>query len=194
VTRADADREIVQMRNDLRRIEADLSARIQSEEERTAAAAREARAIAEKQLQEIRAELESLRLQAETVLPSEAAKEAEQYRARGRAALIRERGQAVAEALELLHTAWEKAGPNAKQIALIEDLEKILAAAADGVQKIQIGQVSVIDNGDGSTLPSYISAYPQMLNQVFEAVDDTVGISITDAISGRERKTEEDKS
>ena len=192
VTRSEADAKIAKLKNDLRKVKADLSARVKSEEERTAAAAREARAVAEQRLQQVRAELEQIRLRADEVLPAEAERMAEEFRAKGRAAIIRERGAAVSQTLDLIHGAWQKAGPSAIQIAIIEDLEKILGAAADGVQKIDIGQITVIDGGDGKTLPNYISAYPEMLNSVFDAVDKTVGISITDALSGR--SSEEEKA
>lgn len=191
VTRANVDAKIAQMRNELRRVQAELSSAVKSEEERTAAAAREARATAEQELQQVRAELEGIRLMVDKVLPSEAKRQAEEYRARGEAALIRERGRAVAEALTVLYEAWQKAGPTAKQIALIEDIEKIMAAATDGVKKVEIGSISVIDNGSGNTLPNYVAAYPQMLKSVFEAVDQTIGIDIPGAISGREDKKKE---
>lgn len=194
VTRANVDAKIAQMRNELRRVQADLSSTVKSEEERTAAAAREARATAEQELQQVRAELEGIRLMVDKVLPAEAKREAEEYRARGEAALIRERGRAVAEALAVLYEAWQKAGPTAMQIALIEDIEKIMAAATQGVKKVEVGSISVIDNGSGDTLPNYVAAYPQMLKSVFEAVDQTIGIDIPGAISGRDgRNTEVQK-
>lgn len=186
VTRANVDTKIVQMQNDLRRIRAEIDSRVKSEEEITLAAAREARATAEQELQSVRAELEVLRLQVETVLPAEAQRVAREYLARGEAAIIRERGRAVSVSLNILHDAWKQAGPSARQIALIEELEKILAAASAGVEKVKIDNISVIDDGSGQTLPNYLAAYPDMLQAVFKAVDDTVGIDIPGTISGRE--------
>lgn len=188
VTRANVDARIVALQNDLRRITAEVDSKVKSEEERTLAAAREARAMAEQELQAVRSELEQLRQQVETVLPAEADRAAREFLARGEAAIVRERGRAVAEALNILHEAWRKAGPSAKQIALIEDLEKILAAASAGVGKVRVDQISVIDSGDGKTLPGTLAAYPEMLQTVFAAVDKAVGINIPDAISGRDQK------
>lgn len=184
VTQANVDTALVQLQNELRKIKADLDSTVKSEEERTIAAAREARAKAEQELQTIRAELEGLRLMADRVLPAEANKVAEEFRARGEAAIIRERGAAVSQALELMHAAWKEAGPNAMQISLIENLESILATASRGVQKVKIDGLSVIDSGDGATLKNYIAAYPGMLEAVFDAVDKTVGINIPKTISG----------
>ncbi|MCH8979762.1 MAG: flotillin family protein [Armatimonadetes bacterium] len=190
VTRAQADAEIAKMRNELRQIRAELEARVQSEEERTAAAAREARAKAEQELQGIRTKLEGIRLNVDKVLPADANRRAQEYNARGEAAEIRERGQAVAQALDLLYEAWREAGSSALQISLIEDLEAILDAAVRGVKKVDIQSVSVIDGGDGKTLSNYIGAYPAMLTEVFEAVDKTVGIDIPGVLSGSKAEKE----
>jgi flotillin len=184
VAQANADANIAKMKNELRRIEAELEAKVRSEEERTAAAAREARAIAEQELQQIRAQLEEIRLGADTVMTAEAQKTAAEWRARGEAATILERGRAVAKALDLLHEAWAAAGDNALSIYLIEDLEKILKSAAHGVTKIKIDNLSMIDAGDGQTLAAYVGAYPAMLTSIFDAVSDTTGINIPKVLSG----------
>lgn len=185
VTRSNVDGKLVQLQNELRTVRANLESQVKSEEERMEAAAREARARAEQELQTVRAELEALRLQVDQVLPAEANRQAKEYKARGEAALIRERGRAVSEALTVLHEAWKEAGPNARQISIIENLESILGAATDGVKKVQIKGINVIDSGDGQTLRNYISAYPGMLSSVFEAVNETVGIDIPGTVSGR---------
>jgi flotillin len=185
VVKAEVEARIAQMRNELRKLQADLEAEVRAEEERTAAAARETRARAEQELQQVRAELETVRLQVDTVLPSEANRVAQEYRARGEAAIIRERGKAVADALDLLYKAWREAGSAALQIALIEDIEKILASAAKGVAKVQVDALHLIDAGDGQTLQGYVSAYPRMLEGVFAAVERTTGIDIQGALRGQ---------
>lgn len=183
VAQANVEANVVRMRNDLRRQIADMDSQVKSEEERTLAAAKEARAVAEKALQQVRAELEGLRLQVERVLPAEAKQEAEQYAARGEAAIIRERGRAVAEALHLLHEAWNKAGASALQIALIEDIEKIMATAVAGVQRMKIQGVHVIDSGQGETLAKYAMGYPQMLEATFQALDRLTGLNVPEILS-----------
>jgi flotillin len=188
VIKANVEANIAKMNNELRRIQAELESEVRSQEERTAAAAREARATAEQELQKVRAELATIQLQADTVLPAEAERQAREYRARGEAALIRERGKAVAEALELLNQAWKEAGPTALQIALIEDIEKILATAAQGVTKVKIDGIQIVDSGDGATLANYVGNYPAMLDTVFGAIEKTTGIDIPGTISGQEKQ------
>lgn len=190
VAKANAEASIAKLRNELRKIQADTEALVRAEEERTAAAAREARATAEQELQKIRSELAAIQQQADVVLPAEAARQAEEFRARGEAAVIRERGKAVSEALLKLQAAWKEAGPSALQIALIEDLEKILAEATKGVHKVKIQGLNIIDSGDGKTLPNLVASYPGMLQTVFTAVEQTTGIDIPGAVSGKEHRGE----
>jgi flotillin len=186
VTQANVEAKIHQMKNELRRIRADLESKVKAEEERTTAAAREARATSEQELQGIRAKLAAIRLQVDEVLPAEARRTAREYRAGGDAAPIRERGHAVGRVMELWNAAWREAGEDALKIHLIQELDKMLQIVADGVRRVEIGNLSLIDSGDGKTLPAYIGAFPAMLNAVFEAVDTTVGIDIPGIISGRD--------
>lgn len=185
VARSNADANIARMRNEIRKIQADLEAEVTSEEERTQAAARQARAEAEQELQGIRAELEKLRLQVDQVLPAEANRVAQEHRARGEASIIRERGQASSQALNLMTEAWKDAGKDALAIYLMEDVEKILETAAQGVAKVKVNEVNMIDSGDGRTLSSYVAAYPAMLAAVLESVTTATGIDIQQALSGR---------
>jgi flotillin len=184
VTQANVDAVVAQMKNELRRIQADLESEVRSAEERTLAAARQARAEAEQELQGIRSELEAIRLHTDEVLPAEAQRTAQQLHARGQAAIIREQGAAVGQALDVLNEAWREAGDAALSIFLIEELEKLLRTASEGVRRVQINDLTLIDSGDGQTLAAYVSAYPAMLRAVFEAVRETTGIDIPGVVSG----------
>ncbi|MEQ1933089.1 MAG: hypothetical protein ABL962_04320, partial [Fimbriimonadaceae bacterium] len=56
--------------------------------------------------------------------------------------------------------------------------------ASQGVAKIKIDNLNIIDGGDGATLAGYIGAYPGMLDAIFSSVEKTTGINIQSAISG----------
>lgn len=183
VAKANAESNIARMKNDLRRIQADLEAQVRAEEERTLAAAREARAKAEQELQQLRAQVEAIRLKADQILPAEAQQVAQEHRARGDAAIIRERGVAASRALEMMNQAWTEAGDSALSIYVIEDIEKILASVGRGVTKVKVDSLNMIDGGDGQVLASYIASYPAMLGSIFDAVTKTTGIDIRQAIS-----------
>lgn len=183
VAKANVEANIAKMTNELRKVQAELDATVRAQEERTLAAAREARAFAEQELQQVRGELETLRLQTDQVLPAEAMQRAQEHRARGEAAILRERGVAASQALEQMNEAWKEAGDSALSIYLIEDIEKLIASAAKGVGKVKIDNLQMIDGGDGKVLSSYVSSYPAMLSSIFDAVEKTTGINIQDAVA-----------
>lgn len=183
VALANAQANVAKMQNDLRKTKADLEANVKSEEERTQAMAREARAQAEQELQRIRAKLSAIQQQADVVLPAEANRKAAEYQAAGAAAITRERGRAVSESLGMMNEAWKLAGDQALQIALIEDLEKLISAAADGVTKVKVNQVQMIGSTDSHMLQNYVKGYGESLTAVLDMVSKTTGIDITKTIS-----------
>lgn len=180
----DSQAAIIQKRNDLRRLRADLEAKARSEDEKAAAAAEQARAESEKELQEIRTGLEELRLQADVVLPAQAEQVAQALRARGAAASIEANGKAMAAVLQMMTDAWLKAGPDAKDIFLIQQLEEVLKTVVDQVNSLSIREITVLDDGSGDALPRHVASYPAMVRQVLEELEASTGVDVTGILSG----------
>ena len=179
VAEADADRAILQKRNELRRISAELEAATQSAEARAEQAGLAAQATAEQALQAVRRDLEAIRLQAEVVVPSDVKREAAALEAAGEAAPIAENGRASAESLRRVADAGKAAGPSAPDMFLINKLEEITRIVVDSVGQIQLGPVQLVDGGDGQTLPRLAAAYPQAVATVLRALADTTGVDVT---------------
>src|SRR5690606_9163072 len=123
-----------QRENAYRQSLAEFEAEAKSAEERAEQAAKAARSQAEQKLQEIRAKLENLRLQADRVLPADAAKQAREMRARAEAASIVADGEALASVLSMMSETWLKAGQDAKDIFLIQQLEVTLLKVTERVK------------------------------------------------------------
>ncbi len=178
VAKEQSESAIVEKENELSRIEAELDATSQSEEERTIAAAREARAAAEFKLQTVRKELEQLRLQAEQVIPAQRESEAQALRAAGDAAIKAETGRAQAEALSSLHQAWRSAGDKAHEVFLIHQIDQILADVASVADNLSVGYVNIVDSGDGQSLARHVGSYPNVVAELLERIKETVGIDV----------------
>jgi flotillin len=177
-----AETEIRTKGNELRKIKAELEAEAKGVEEQAEAARDTARAVAERELQQVRSELETKRLQAEVVVKAEAETKAKSFRARGDAAPIAERGKAQAESLELVRQAWNDAGEGAKPIFMIQQLDTILREVVDKVGDIRVGNVSLVDRGDGSSLPAYVASYPATVNAVLRELNQLTGIDIVGTV------------
>ncbi|MBN1335176.1 MAG: flotillin family protein [Deltaproteobacteria bacterium] len=177
---------IVRQANSLRQFKGEQEARAASEEERTIQMVSQARAEAEVALQEIRQKVEQTRLLAEVVLPAQARQQADSLHARAQAAPIAENGRALAETLALLTATWKKAGSDAKDVFLIQQLEKVLAMVAARVQEVEVGEVVLLDDGDGTALPSYVAAYPATVTRILKEIREATGIDVPGALTRRE--------
>ncbi len=178
VANEEAEGAILQKQNEVRRIKAELEARARSEEEMTEQAALEARARAEQDLQELRKKVEEARLVADVVLPAQAKRQADAMNARGQAATIEQNGRALAEVLQLMTDAWIKAGDDAKDIFLIQNLEQVLATVVERVNAVGVDEVNLLDDGSGRSLAAYASAYPAMVTNVLKELRESTGVDV----------------
>ncbi len=193
VARQNAETAIVKKANALRQYKGEMEAKAKSEEERMTQMVLQARAEAEVALQEIRQRLEKTRLVANQVLPAEAERQAAALRARGKAAAIEEDGRAQAEVLDMMTAAWLEAGDNAKDIFLIQQLETVLSAVVERINNVEVGEVVLLDSGDGTALPAYVSSYPAMVKQVLTELRESTGVDVTRILAGLELESTEVK-
>ncbi len=183
VANQQAATQIAKKENELKTLKAQLEAKAKAAEETAVQAALQARAEAEQKLQAIRRELEETRLTAEEVLPAQAAQQAAALAARGAAATIEENGWALAEVLKLMTTAWASAGPDAKDIFLIHNLEQILRTVVERVKEMEVGEAHLLDSGDGSALATYVASYPAAVRSVLAEVSRTTGVDVVALLS-----------
>jgi flotillin len=186
VGKATAETAILQKRNELRRVRADLEGEAQSVEREAEAAAKTARAEAEQELQEMRAELENKRLQADVVIPSEMDREARAILAVGEAAPTAESGAAAVEVLRMMSEAWKTMGPKAKELYVIQHIEEIVDTVVEHLQNVAVDEVHVLDQGDGSGLASYAATYPQMVATVMRTLSESTGVDVPAILNGRD--------
>ena len=178
VAKAQAETAILQKRNELSKVKAELEGEAQAVEREATAAANTARAKAEQELQRIRSTLEQRRLQADVIIPAEMRRQADAIRAKGDAAPTAENGRALVEVLEATTTAWNAMGDNAREIYVIQHLEEIISTVIEHMDDIDVGEVNVLDRGDGTALAAYAAAYPQTVAAVLRALRETIGIDV----------------
>jgi flotillin len=169
--------------NELRTAQAKLDARARSEEERGEAAARQARAVAELELQEIRSELERLRLQAEVEIPAEIERQARELIATGRAASIEENGRAIAAAFAAVAQAYKELGDGAMDMVVSQHLEGMVAKASEVAMGIRPEEVALLDGGDGGAVAGYAAAYPATVRRILDELGTTLGVDVTGVLN-----------
>jgi flotillin len=179
-----AEATVLQKQNMLRGELAGMEAQAKSIENEATIAAETARATAEQELQRLRAELEKLRLECDVVLPAEAARLASEARARGDAAPLVENGKAAAEALRLVAAEWKGAGASGRDVYLLQQLRGLVEVAVARVRQTEVGELSIVDGGDGQAYAAFVANYPQAVARVMAETARAVGIDIG-ALLGR---------
>jgi flotillin len=176
---------IAQKRNELRAIVGQLEGEAQAVEREAVVAAEQARAEAEQELQAVRKELEVKRLECEVVLPAEAQRKAAELLAEGAAAQQREQGVAAAEAMRAMTEALSAAGPQAHEMFVLSQLDTLVGSVASRVKNVAVGEVHVIDGGDGKSLPAMAASYPAIVTTVFGTLRDLMGIDLQSLMSSQ---------
>ena len=185
-----AETVVAQKKNQLRGELAKLEAEAKQIENEAAIASETERAMAEQDLQALRAELEKLRLQVDVILPAEAQRKANELRARGEAAPTIENGKAVAEALRLVADEWKAAGDAGREVYLLQQLRPLVEAAALRVANTEIASVSVVAGEHDDALGAVGAMYPAAVARVLAETGHALGIDVA-ALLGRTTGGEE---
>ena len=67
---------------------------------------------------------------------------------------------------------------------LIQQLEEVLQTVVNRVTGTQVQEVVLLDNGDGSALPTYIASYPAAIRQVLDELHASTGVDVTGILAG----------
>ncbi|HET9317717.1 MAG TPA: flotillin family protein, partial [Vicinamibacteria bacterium] len=173
-----AEATVLQKGNQLRAELAKMEAQAKSIENEAQIAAETARAAAEQEMQRLRAELEKLRLQCDIVLPAEAARQAAEARARGDAAPLVENGKAAATALQLLAAQWQAAGAGGREVYLLQQLRSFVEAAVGRVAQTHVGELTIVDGGDGEAYAAFVANFPAAVARVMAETARAVGVDV----------------
>ena len=174
-----AEAAVLTKKNELRAELANLEAIAKAIENEAAVAAETARAQAEQELMGLRAEVEKLRLECDVYLPAEAARLAAEANARARAAPVVESGKAAAEALRLVAEEWKEAGTDGRDLYILQHLKAFVEAAVARVSRTEIGELSVVDGGDGASFTGAVSSFPAAVADVLAETGRAIGVDMT---------------
>lgn len=179
-----AETEVVQTKNNADTELAKLEAKAKQVENQASMAAETAKAHAEQRLQELRAELEKLRLRCDVVLPAEAKATAAELKAAGEAAPAVENGKAAAAALRAVSHEWAAAGEAGRDVYVLQQLPALAQAAGKRVADSRVGSIKLVGGDEGAyntVLASHASAVGRVLHETARAL----GIDLARVLSGK---------
>lgn len=145
-------------------------------EERATVAAALAQAQAEVEVQKARVEQVRRQLEADVVAPAKAACQEAEAQAKAEAAPIVQDGKARAEVLAQLASSWEKAGDSAREIFLLQKLDKVIGAITDVIGDTPIEKVAFIAGGEGK------DSLPLKTAATLEGIQQVLGVDLREKI------------
>jgi len=180
--------ELVRIDAAIRTLEADIKRKIADAqtqkaarvaEERGTVVAEVAEARAAIDVQKARIEQVKRKLEADVLEPARADMDAKINGARGLAAKITEEGKATVQVLSRITEAWKQAGPNARDVFLMQKLQRLVETMTQTVRSVKVDKVTVLGVGtQGDALaPKVISAAEQ--------IKSTLGVDILGALQQR---------
>jgi len=158
----DADLAIARQETD-KRVKNALSQReAMIQEARGGVLAQIAQVKAEINRQKARALQVERQLNADVIQPEDAARRSLEEAARGEAATIIENGKAQADALKRLVEEYRKAGVNAREVLLLQQMMPLVAEISGANQTVKIQKLTVLPSGGSDTARGVISASEQI--------------------------------
>ncbi len=137
-----------------------------------------AAANADLEVQTNRIEQVRRKLQADVVEPAEASRQESVAQAQAQAAKIIEDGKARAAALEQVIESWKTAGPGARDVFLLQKLERLTTMTTSTIKKVQVDKITVLPAGDSSNIA-------RTLVSGAEQIKAALGIDVVEAVKSR---------
>lgn len=143
---------------------------------RKAELARDA-ALKEAEQQKAAAQAEQERLRATEVAKALADRDVAKAKAEGDAASVFEEGKSRAAAIEQIGKAIQ-ANPDALKVMLVEMMPSIVQELATTVKDVDLGNVTVIDGGDGRAMAGAAMGRAKMLSESLATLETVLGVDL----------------
>ena len=145
IASAEAERRVVNAKTRGGALIAEAQGQVNSNIARTTAAIEAAEAMVERT---------RLQLEADVIEPSRADMEANIAQAKGRSARILEDGRATVDVLEEMIKVWKEAGPNARDIFLMQKMDKVMEALVETIGVIKVDRMTLLPSGSNNSTAS----------------------------------------
>lgn len=182
-TEIENQRVILDKEKSLRLEQAKLEEETAEAEERAKAARDRAAALSQQAVEQERIILQKTKLEAEVVTAADAQKQAEELRAIGSAAEVREKGKANLEILEEQLSKIKSYGEVGVQVLMVNHLPQITQTFADALKNLDIERLVVLDGGENrGGLANLVSGAPSAIISMMEQLRG-MGIDVSSILS-----------
>ncbi|HET8646002.1 MAG TPA: hypothetical protein VFO85_10955, partial [Vicinamibacteria bacterium] len=96
----------------------------------------------------------------------------------GQAAPVIENGKAAAAALRAVAAEWKAAGQSGREVYLLQQLRSFVEAAVARVAQTQMGELNIVDGGDGQAYAAFVANFPAAVARVMAETARAVGVDV----------------
>lgn len=184
----DAEREIAVAKAERRIADAKTRGQAMVAEQQGQVKALIAKASAAIDAETARVEQVRRQLEADVLEPARAQTEAGIAEAKGRASKILEQGRATVQVLEEMIAVWEKAGPNARDIFLMQKLESVMNAMVDTIGNVRVDKITMLPDNGGAMDASTATKAVRLVEELKGALGVDLPQLLTTAAGANQRK------
>jgi flotillin len=134
-------------------------------------------AEAQQRAEVARTEARTIVLQAQNALRTTTAQLDQQARQ------AEDRVEAAASVNDRLSAVWHSAGEEAAAIVLLQQVETIVAEAAQLAGQLELGHIDVLESGSPASLAELVTLYPAVMRGFLNSVRDILGIDVLSALT-----------
>ena len=183
VAETKAEEAIVDAEHRVRMRRAERAATANQAEQVAEVAKRMSRVEEERRLEAIRVERNKLRESANTIVPAEAASQAQELTSRGEASRIRENGKATAQALAEIKAQWTD--DTTREIMLLQMLPQLLDKVTHVLHdNLHVERLTVVDSGGGDALPNHVRGLTGSIAAFLEQLKTSTGVDVPALLRG----------
>lgn len=74
---------------------------------------------------------------------------------------------------------WKEAGSDGRDLYILQHLREFVEAAVARVTRAEIGELSVVDGGDGSSFTGAVASFPAAVAEVLNETGRAIGVDMT---------------
>jgi flotillin len=102
-----------------------------------------------------------------------------------------EQGKAAAEALRAVAAEWQAAGALGRQVYLLQQLRPLVEAAVKRVHGTEVGELTIVDGGDGSSYAAFVANFPAAVARVMDQTARALGMDLETLLGRKEAARKE---
>lgn len=167
--------EIERFETSFRELRASLNEQTNAKEARAEYARKIEELSQQKKLEEIREAVNTLKYNAETVIPAIADKKASELKAIGKASFLKEQGLAMANAVKEMRTEWQDGA--SKELFMLHILPNIVDSVSRTIaDNLKVEKLVVMGNGG---IPSHVGDVASTVVTFLEQIRNATGVDLT---------------